>query len=72
MREGNVRGVWRHAQRAKALLAPRLGTIFCGISIDHVNTFAEALSNNAEQYPQPQPQLCWEFVLVLAHGGFGA
>ncbi len=65
-REGNPRGVRRHADRAKILLSAESESEFCGLKVDQLLAMGAALSRTAESYNQPRPQLRFEAVLVFS------
>ena len=65
-REGNPRGVQRHADRAKVLLSAEPDTKFCGLNLHDVLILADTLSHTAESYNLARPQLHLESVLRLS------
>lgn len=75
-REGNPRGVRRHADRAKVLLSGDSGDSgydsdadsdaeFCGLNLEQLLAMADTLSRTANSYNQPCPQLRLEAVMML-------
>lgn len=65
-REGNPRGVVRHAKRSLELLSSETESEFCGLSIERLKAFAQTLSQAAEHYQHPQPHLMLAMVIKLA------
>lgn len=65
-REGNPRGVRRHADRAKVLLSCEPEEDLCGLNLDQLLAMAGSLSRTADSYNQPHPQLRLEAVLLLS------
>lgn len=53
-REGNPRGVQRHAARAEELISG-LPTHYCGLSIEGLISEAHKLANEADRYATPDP-----------------
>jgi predicted metal-dependent hydrolase len=66
VREGNPRGVRRHAQRAAELLAATPETTYCGLEKAQLLELAARLGERAETYQSPQPTLLLEAWLRLA------
>jgi hypothetical protein len=65
-REGNPRGVRRHAARAAALFSHESGTVFCGTDVDQLIALAGQLSGAAETYQQPQPKFTLDWKIRLS------
>ncbi len=68
-REGNPRGVRRHAVRAKVLLSgdSKYESVeeFCGLNLEQLLAMTDTLSHTAESYDRPRPQLRLEAVIIL-------
>lgn len=62
-REGNPRGVARHATRAIELLAAIQCSDFCGLEMAEVIAHAQTLMGEAESYARPQPELLLDLTL---------
>lgn len=62
-REGNPRGVARHAKRSRELVSVVPEQAFCGLQISLIVGFVDTLVRSAEQYHQPQPELLLPFVI---------
>lgn len=54
-REGNPRGVSRHAERAIELFRSQASNVYCGLSLARLIDIATTLSTSAESYSQPNP-----------------
>ena len=64
-REGNPRGVARHAARAIELLSPRASETYCGLDVGKVIDVAQNLSHQADAYSVPCPTKVFEVELKL-------
>jgi len=64
-REGNPRGVGRHAARSKELLSSLGQAEFCGLSVEQLSRLTQKLIDTANEYNNAQPELLLEVVLVL-------
>ncbi len=62
-REGNPRGVERHACRAEELLATVKSAQFCGLQISRLDKAANELVDTAAHYDKAQPTLLLNLVL---------
>jgi predicted metal-dependent hydrolase len=62
-REGNPRGVGRHAQRSAELLSSTSEKELCGLEIERIVQAAQELSANSEAYRQAEPLLLLEIVI---------
>lgn len=67
-REGNPRGVARHASRALELLAGIQHSNFCGLEMATVIAQGETLKGRAETFDRPQPELLLDLVLEPSAG----
>ncbi len=67
-REGNPRGVSRHATRALELLGSVRDLSFAGLKIPSVKAQAETLKAAADQYDRPQPELLLSLILEPCEG----
>jgi len=66
-REGNPRGVRRHATRSAELLSALGHSDYSGLRVGETIEFAHALIENHQDFAQPAPELVLDFVIHL-HG----